>query len=92
MISNELAEKILDYAMTRGGDYAEIFEEEREYTKIGIAGKETPTIWQGRKQVWEYEPKRNEKLLSDLFSSGGGSMRFSEDERGASSDWNESGT
>ena len=55
MISNELAEKILDYAMTRGGDYAEIFEEEREYTKIGIAGKETPTIWQGRKQVWEYE-------------------------------------
>ena len=48
MISNELAEKILDYAMTRGGDYAEIFEEEREYTKIGIAGKETPTILAGQ--------------------------------------------
>ena len=34
MISNELAEKILDYAMTRGGDYAEIFERKGSTQKL----------------------------------------------------------
>ena len=83
MISNELAEKILDYAMTRGGDYAEIFEEEREYTKIGIAGKETPTILAGQEAGLGVRILKGTKSCYLTFSHPEEGVLFPEDERGA---------
>lgn len=50
MISYELAEKILDYAVTHGGDYAEIFEEEKTYSKITLTNQESPTILTGQEE------------------------------------------
>ena len=50
MISYGLAEKILDYAVTHGGDYAEIFEEEKKYSKITLTNQETPTMLTGREE------------------------------------------
>ena len=50
MISYELAEKILDYAVTHGGDYAEIFEEEKTYSKITLTNQKSPTILTGQEE------------------------------------------
>ena len=47
MITNQLAEKILDYALCHGGDYAEIFEEEKRYSKIALNGQGTPSVLSG---------------------------------------------
>ena len=88
MISNELAEKILDYAMTRGGDYAEIFEEEREYTKIGIAGKETPTILAGQEAGLGVRILKGTKSCYLTFSHPEEGVLFRK-MKGALSDWND---
>ena len=50
MISYELAEKILNYAVTHGGDYAEIFEEEKNILKDYSDKSESPTILTGQEE------------------------------------------
>lgn len=50
MITDELAEKILDYAITHGGDYAEIFQEEKEYSKISLTRDEESSIQAGKEK------------------------------------------
>ena len=50
MISYNLANKILGYALAHGGDYAEIFEEATERSRIGLLGSQTPSVLAGQEK------------------------------------------
>ena len=47
MIKETTAEKILDYILSHGGDFGEVFYEDTSFTKLRMTGKEIETVSAG---------------------------------------------